>query len=893
MLGQEKSMKKTKDREIKLIFAAVVLLFAAFLVLPVIRLLGKSFLGDTGFTTAFYREVFGSKGFVTALGNSFLVSSLAAVCTTGIAFLLTYTIHYTNVPGMVKKILRAVALLPMLLPTITYGFAILYSFGKEGLLTKLFGKQLFQIYGIKGLLLGYVIYTLPVSFMLLYNAMSYIDKKFMVVSRVMGDNPFSTFWITIIRPLLGTLAASFVQYFFLSFTDFGIPAAVGGKFEVLAGVLYDRMLGSVPNFNNGAVVAMVMLVPSIVSIALLHYLEKYNVRYNKISHIEMKKNRVRDFICGGLGSLACLGILMIFLVIFVVPFVKQWPYELGFTLENVKSVFADAELSNVYINSLYTAFFTAVFGTLTAYGSALVTARSKVPKILKNIIEGIALVTNTIPGMVLGLAFLFAFSGTRLQNTFAILVLCNVIHFFSTPYLMMKESLAKMNASWETTAMLMGDNWLKTIIRIVTPNALSTIIEVFSYYFINAMVTISAVIFLAGARTMVITTKIKQLQYYNKYNEIFVLSILLLLTNLLCKLVFQHLAKRERGAEKEKTNKSREALMQKKTVRLARRALAAVLAAVLVVSGISLISGGRNSDLVVIYSNADDEAITAMKKTLDENGYQGKYILQSFGTSELGGKLLAEGKNLEADMITMSTFYIDSAQEANAMFADLDFGKQTLSESSPWCQPITAQEGAILVNTKVLKEAGLPMPESLKDLADPVYRDMVSVTDLSSSSTAWLLIQALVDAYGEVGAEDVLAKIYENAGPHIEDSGSGPLKKVRAGEVAVGFGLRHQAVADKEAGLPVDYVDPVEGNFSLTESVAVLDRDTPRKEIAMEMAQCMIEKGREELQKTYPLPVYKGEAKAAEKESAYPKVFPEPLTVDLLEEHQKLSERCK
>lgn len=886
-------MKKTKDREIKLIFAAVVLLFGAFLAFPVIRLLGKSFFGDFGFTTAFYREVFGSKGFVTALGNSFLVSSLAALCTTGIAFLLAYTIHYTNVPEKVKKFFRAVALLPMLLPTITYGFAILYSFGKEGLLTKLFGKQLFQIYGMKGLLLGYVIYTLPVSFMLLYNAMSYIDKKFMVVSRVMGDNPFSTFWITVIRPLLGTLAASFVQSFFLSFTDFGIPAAVGGKFEVLAGVLYDRMLGSVPNFNNGAVVAMVMLIPSVVSIALLHYLERYNVRYNKISNIEIKKNRVRDCLCGGLSGFFCLGVLMIFLVIFVVPFVKQWPYELGVTFDNVKRVFADTELSDVYINSLYTAFFTAVFGTLVAYGSALVTARSKVPKILKNIIEGIALITNTIPGMVLGLAFLFAFSGTGLQNTFAIIVLCNVIHFFSTPYLMMKESLAKMNASWETTAMLMGDNWLKTIVRIVTPNALSTIIEVFSYYFINAMVTISAVIFLAGARTMVITTKIKQLQYYNKYNEIFVLSILLLLTNLVCKLVFQYLARRERGAEKTKSNKNKEALTEKKSVQTVRRVVSIVLTVVLVFSGISLVTGGRNSDLVVIYSNGDDEAITAMKKTLDENGYQGKYILQSFGTSELGGKLLAEGKNLEADMITMSTFYIDSAQETNDMFTDLDFGKQTLSEISPWCQPITAQEGAILVNTKVLKEAGLPMPKSLKDLADPIYKDMVSVTDLSSSSTAWLLVQALVDAYGEEGAEDVLTKIYENAGPHIEDSGSGPLKKVRAGEVAVGFGLRHQAVADKEAGLPVDYVDPLEGNFSLTESVAVLDRDTKRKEIAMEMARCIIEKGRKELQKTYPLSVYEGETQDAENQSAYPKVFPQPLTVDLLEEHQKLSERCK
>lgn len=768
----------------------------------------------------------------------------------------------------------------MLLPTITYGFAILYSFGKEGLLTKIFGKQLFQIYGMNGLLLGYVIYTLPVSFMLLYNAMSYIDKKYMVVSRVMGDNALSTFWITIIRPLLGTLAASFVQSFFLSFTDFGIPAAVGGEFEVLAGVLYDRMLGSVPNFHNGAVVAVVMLIPSVVSIALLHYLEKYNVRYNKISNIEIRKNRGRDIVCAGLGSFICLGVLMIFLVIFVVPFVKQWPYELGFTLENVKNVFGDSELLNVYLNSLYTAFFTAVFGTLTAYGSALVTARSKVSRALKNVIEGIALVTNTIPGMVLGLAFLFAFSGTGLQSTFAILVLCNVIHFFSTPYLMMKESLAKMNASWETTAMLMGDNWLKTIVRIVTPNALSTIIEVFSYYFINAMVTISAVIFLAGARTMVITTKIKQLQYYNKYNEIFVLSILLLATNLVCKLIFQHLARRER-----KTDKA--------GVRIARRAAAAGLALVLVFSGVSLVSGGRNSDLVVIYSNADDEAITAMKNTLDENGYQGKYILQSFGTSELGGKLLAEGENMEADMITMSTFYIDSAQEQHHMFSDLDFGKQTLSDVSAWCQPITAQEGAILINTRVLQEAGLSMPNSLKDLADPVYRDMISVTDLSSSSTAWLMVQALVDAYGEDGAEEVLTKIYENAGPHIEDSGSGPLKKVRAGEVAVGFGLRHQAVADKEEGLPVDYVDPQEGNFSLTESVAVLDRETPRKKLAMEMAQCIIEKGRTKLQKTYPLAVYEGEVQDAANQSAYPKVFPEPLTVDLLEQHQKLSERCK
>ena len=176
---------------------------------------------------------------------------------------------------------------------------------------------------------------------------------------------------------------------------------------------------------------------------------------------------------------------------------------------------------------------TAIIGVLISYGAALVTARSTLNAKLKSIVEAIALVINTIPGMVLGIAFMLTFTGTNLQSTFIILIICDVVHYFSTPYLMVKNSLSKMNASWETTAMLMGDSWIKTIIRVVTPNAMSTILEVFSYYFVNAMVTISAIIFLAGAHTMVITTKIKELQYYNKFNEVFVLSVLILSTNIM------------------------------------------------------------------------------------------------------------------------------------------------------------------------------------------------------------------------------------------------------------------------------------------------------------------------------------------------------------------------
>ncbi len=322
----------------------------------------------------------------------------------------------------------------------------------------------------------------------------------------------------------------------------------------------------------------------------------------------------------------------------------------------------------------------------------------------------------------------------------------------------------------------------------------------------------------------------------------------------------------------------------------------------LIAAGLSLMLGcvlltgcgsGSGSDKVVIYSNADDEAITAMKNALDNNGYKDAYIIQTFGTSELGGKLLAEGTNLEADLITMSTFYVESAQDKNQMFQDLTFDAKTLDEFPAYCAPITAQEGTIIVNTQMMEENGLAYPTALKDLANPEYAGMISVTDISSSSTAWLLIQGLISEYGEDGAKEVLSGIYENAGPHIEESGSGPLKKVRAGEVAIGFGLRQQAVADKAEGLPVDYVDPAEGNFSLTESVAVVNKGDKTNVKAMEMAQCIIENARQELISYYPIALYEGESTDSDNKSGNPKVFPEKLTVDLLKKHQELSESCK
>ena len=291
---------------------------------------------------------------------------------------------------------------------------------------------------------------------------------------------------------------------------------------------------------------------------------------------------------------------------------------------------------------------------------------------------------------------------------------------------------------------------------------------------------------------------------------------------------------------------------------------------------------------VVIYTNADEEAQQAMKNALDNNGFKGAYLMQSFGTSELGGKIAAEGKNIEADLITISTYYLDSFQKQNKMFQDLKFKVDTLNPTPSYYAPILGNTGALFINTEVLKSSGLATPKAIADLAKPEYAGHISVPDIMGSSTSWLMTQAVLTAEGEEQGAKTIATIEKNAGAHLEKSGAAPLKKLRAGEVAVGFGLRHQAVADKAKGLPIDYIDPVEGNFQLQEAVAVVDKGDKTNPNAQKMAESIIKHGRTELLKYYPVALYKGETVSAENKPANPKLYKEPLTVELLQAHQKL-----
>lgn len=527
----------------RLIAIPILLFFVFFLLVPLSYVMIQSFQEEGRFTFTVYEKVLQDEGIRSAFFNSLNVSLWAASITTIIAFILAYAVHFTKMSRTMRKLVQTGIMLPMLLPTITYGFVLIYTFGNQGTITQIFGKPLFSIYGFNGLLIGYVLYTVPIAYVLMSNVMQYIDKQFIYISYLMNDRPMRRFYHTIFRPMVGTIGGAFILAFILSFTDFGIPASVGGEYDVVAMSLYRAMLGSIVRFEEGAAIAMLMLIPACVGFIVLSYLQKFTIRFKDAKSLPVLPYKVRDISFTMLSVAVVVMIFVVFSTLIIVPFTKGYPYDLSFTLDHLMSVLKQKDLVSVYINSVIVASLTAVLGVVISFSAALMSTRTAFKG--RAAFDYFSMITNTVPGMVLGLAYLFFFNGSSLKGTLLIIILSNIVHFFTTPYMMAKNALQKMDIHWEITGRLLQDSWLQTVFRVILPNSMRTIYSMLSYYFLNAMVTVSGVIFIVSTSTMLVSTRIKELQHFAKYTDIFILSLFILITNLVVKMIFDQLSTEE------------------------------------------------------------------------------------------------------------------------------------------------------------------------------------------------------------------------------------------------------------------------------------------------------------------------------------------------------------
>jgi iron(III) transport system permease protein len=458
-----------------------------------------------------------------------------------LAFVLAYALNRSNV--RYKALFVMLFTVPMLIPSISHGMGLVLLFGDNGLVTNLLGINI-GLYGYKGIIFGSVLYSFPVAFLMFHDSLQYEDYTIYEAAGVLGMSKWRQFCAITMPSMRRTIVSAMLAVFTMIFTDYGVPLMTGGTEMTLPVYMYREVIGMM-NFSGGAVVGVVLLMPAIAGFLMdLRNSSEAGSSSTVTKAFCIEENKRRDISVYCLFAVILLILCMPIAAFVCLSFVKQYPIDMTFSLDQLKKLM-DNGLGMYFINSMAVALLTSLVGTCLAYFAAYVSARGQ-KSLLHQIMHLISMLPLAIPGVVLGLSYVFSFKAIPIYGTIFMLVTVNVVHFFSSPYLLAFNSLSKFNANLEDVSESLGISRLRLLCNVYVPSTMGTIVEMYSYFFVNSMITISAVSFLVNFRTMPLSLLIPQLESQSFIEGTAMVSLLILILNLAHKAI-AYFAKRSGG----------------------------------------------------------------------------------------------------------------------------------------------------------------------------------------------------------------------------------------------------------------------------------------------------------------------------------------------------------
>ena len=438
-----------------------------------------------------------------SLLNSLLVAGVTTAIVVPLAFLYAYALRRSCIPA--KGAFYAAAMVPVFAPSLLSGLALIYLFGNQGILKSwMMGASL---YGPVGIIAAEVLYCFPHAMLILVTALALSDGRLREAADAMGTSRWRIFHtITLPGARYGVISATFVV-FTLVITDFGIPKVIGGQFSVLATDAYRQVVGQ-QNFPMGAVVGIILLVPAVLAFFVDRVVQRRQsamLSARAVPYVP-KPDRRRDLALLGFVSVVALAIVGPYAVAFWGSFVKYWPYNLSLTLGNYDFSTVEPDGWGPYRNSLLLASLTAVIGTALIFTGAYLIEKVKLFPRLRAFAQFLAMLPMAVPGLVLGLGYVFFYNAGWnplgfLYGTLAILVINTVAHFYTVGHITALTSLKQLDGEFESVSASLKVPFWSTFRRVTAPICLPAILDIAVYVFVNALTTVSAVIFLYGADT--------------------------------------------------------------------------------------------------------------------------------------------------------------------------------------------------------------------------------------------------------------------------------------------------------------------------------------------------------------------------------------------------------
>ncbi len=255
-----------------------------------------------------------------------------------------------------------------------------------------------------------------------------------------------------------------------------------------------------------------------------------------------------------------------------------------------------------------------------------------------------------------------------------------------------------------------------------------------------------------------------------------------------------------------------------------RKIVCLLLALVLVLLAFSG-CGKKSENTVVIYASSEEYRNEYILKRLKEQFPDYDIKLQYFPTGKNAAKIKAEGTNTEADILLgVEGGYLNDLDNVLADLSSYDTSIYLDDAIDPNHKYLAWERfsGGIIVNKSLLQEKGLEIPQSYEDLLKPEYKGLISMSNPSSSSTGYIFVKSLCNAWGEDEAFSYFDRLAENV-YQFSSSGSGPVNALIQGEAAIGLGMTFQAVQEINNGADLEILYFEEGSPYAITGTAVID----------------------------------------------------------------------
>ena len=472
-----------------------------------------------------------------SLWNSLWVSAAVTLVTVPAAFLFAYALARSCMPF--KAAFRTVALTPLLAPSLLAAISLIYWFGNQGALRDwMQAIGVVSIYGAPGIVLAEIFSVFPHTLMILLTALSLADARLYEAADALGTSAARKFLtITLPGAKYGLISAALVT-FTLVITDFGIPKVIGGNFDVLATDIFKLVIGQ-QDFQRGAVVALFLLAPALLTFVVDRFVQRKQTSMLTARAVPYSPRPARGFdiamtaYCG----LVAAFMLAVFGMALYASFVKFWPYDLSFSLRHYAFGLVDAEVDVAFFNSLKLALGTALGGTVLVFVGAYLLEKTRGIDWLRPGVQLLALLPMAVPGLVLGLGYIFFFNAPGnplnvLYHTMTLLVLCTIVHFYTTGHLTALTALKALDAEFEAVSASLKVPFYRTFWRVTLPICTPALVDISRYFFINAMTTISAVVFLYSPDTKVASVAILNLDEAGEPGAAAAMAVLIAATSL-------------------------------------------------------------------------------------------------------------------------------------------------------------------------------------------------------------------------------------------------------------------------------------------------------------------------------------------------------------------------